>query len=73
MPQPHERIAAEIRAEVARQRATQVQLAQLLDLSQAAVSRRLSGDTPFTLNELAAIAQFLNVPITKFIVSEQVA
>lgn len=55
-------IADTIRAELARKRLTQADLALHLLMSPAAVSRRLSGQTPFDVNELAAVAAFLGVP-----------
>jgi len=67
MVQPHERVAAEVRAELARQRISQTQLAERLNISQAGISRRLSGETPFEINELVAIAEFLCVPVARFL------
>lgn len=72
MTQPHELVAAEVRAEVARQRISQTRLAEHLSISQAGISRRLSGDTPFDLNELTAVAKFLGVPVSHFL-QERVA
>lgn len=65
--QPHEAIAAEIRAELARRKVSQVKIAALLDISQAGVSRRLRGETPLDVNELVKIADFLEVPAAHFI------
>lgn len=59
-----ERIAANVRAEMARQQITQVQLAGRLELSQAAISRRLSSRVPFNVEELARIAGVLEVPLS---------
>ena len=42
---------------------TQAALAALLDVSQQGVSRRLSGRTPFTLDELDLLAASLDVPL----------
>lgn len=53
-----------IRAEMARKRKTQGQLADVLGVSQAGASRRLKGQTPFDVNELFAIAHWLDVPVT---------
>lgn len=58
---PTATVADNIRAEMARKRMTQFQLAQHLDLSQAAVSRRLSGLTAFDVNELQQVADLLEV------------
>jgi predicted transcriptional regulator len=54
-------VAANIRAELARQKVSQSQVAEVLGVSQAAVSRRLSGALPFELDEIAAVADLLNV------------
>ena len=57
-------VAAEIRAELARRQIPQVRIADLLGLSQVSVSRRLTGQTPISVDELALIAGFLDVPIS---------
>lgn len=36
----------------------------LLGISPAAVTRRVSGETPLDVNELCAIAQWLDIPVT---------
>lgn len=46
---------------MARRRRTQVQLAEHLGISHVTVGRRLSGESPFTVDELVAVAQFLEV------------
>ena len=48
---------------MARHRITHLQIAERLDVSQATVSRKLSGKQAFTLNELADVAALLDVPI----------
>lgn len=52
-----------IRAEMARKRKNQSELAAILGVSQAGVSRRLKGTTPFTVNELYAVARWLGVSV----------
>lgn len=37
-----------------------------LGWTQAYISRRLTGDVPFDVNDLAAIAEILEVPVTAF-------
>lgn len=54
--------ADNIRAEMARQRLSQTALAEVLNISQAAVSRRLAGKTEFSITELASLAAWLGVP-----------
>jgi transcriptional regulator with XRE-family HTH domain len=64
---PSEIAAAEVRAELARQRIPQSALAYVLKMSEVSISRRLRGETPFDVNELVAVAEFLNLPITRFL------
>jgi transcriptional regulator with XRE-family HTH domain len=61
-----ERIAAEVRAELGRQRMSQRRLAAKLDLSQAQVNDRLRGSVEFRLSELEQIAEILGVPLRQF-------
>lgn len=61
-----ERVAAEVRAEMARQRRTQGDIAAALGWSQQFLSRRLTGDQPFALDEIEALASELGVPISQF-------
>lgn len=56
------RTADNVRAEMARRRVPQIEVAQLLGLSQTAVSRRLNGGTDFSVRELIAVAGLLGVP-----------
>jgi len=59
----NERVSAEIRAEMARQKITQNVLAQRLGWSRAALSRRVTGGTGWTVNELQAVAEQLGVTL----------
>lgn len=63
----HERIAAEVRAETARRRLNQTELAGLLGLSQAGASRRLRGVTPFTVDELDLLGRHLGVSVVDLV------
>lgn len=63
----YELVAAEIRAEMARQRMSQATLAELLQTSQPTVSRRLSGELPFDLAQLEQIATVLRVPMSRLL------
>lgn len=56
-------VGGEVRAELARQRRTQADLAEALGLSAATVSKRLDGSSPFDLVELAAAANWLGVRV----------
>jgi len=62
-----ETIAANVRAEAARKRKTQADLAAMLGKSQQAVSRKWHGETPFTAEEMAALALGLGVPVSALI------
>jgi len=64
---PAQRVAAEVRAAMARNRVSQEAVARALGVSQTAVSRRLSGVVPFDINELECVAQFLGVPIQQLV------
>lgn len=56
--------ADSVRAELARRRISGRKLATDLGWKQATVARRLNGTYPFTIDELAAIAGYLGVPIS---------
>jgi transcriptional regulator with XRE-family HTH domain len=66
-------VAMNVRVELARRRVRQTDLAECLGLSQAAVSRRLSGAVPFDVNELAAAAALLGVPAASLLPVDQLA
>lgn len=63
-----ETVAANIRAEAARRRQTQTSLGRALGMSQVAVSDRYRGRTPWTLNEVEAVARLLQVPAAELLV-----
>lgn len=68
MPSPlNDHVAAEVRAEVARQALTQQQVADRLGEKQYWVSRRLTGETKWEVSDLVRVASALGVPITQFI------
>lgn len=54
-------VAAEVRAEMGRQRKTGVELAAVLGISQQSASRRLRGETGLDLDEVAVVAEWLGV------------
>lgn len=56
-----EHVAAEIRAAAARQRVTQRWVAKQIGMSQQALSRRWTGEHPFDLDELEAVAALLGL------------
>lgn len=55
------------RAEMARKGITQAELATAIGLSQPVISSRLRGKTTFDINEIAAVAAFLGVPLTQLL------
>jgi transcriptional regulator with XRE-family HTH domain len=62
-----EQIAEETRAMLARRRLTGRQLATKLGWSPQALSRRLTGQLPFTVADLEAVAQVLDIPVTRLL------
>jgi transcriptional regulator with XRE-family HTH domain len=64
--QIRQRIAAEVRAEIARQGVTHRQLGNALGLDQSSASLRIQGRRPFRAEELVAVAEFLGVAVTQF-------
>ena len=62
-----QRAASVIRAELARRRIPQSAVAELLNISQASVSRRLSGEIPWDVNEIDAVAKLIGVPAGIFV------
>lgn len=56
-----DRVAAEVRANMARIRMTQTELAQILGLPQSAISNRLRGKVAFDIDELETVANALGV------------
>lgn len=70
MPDPSTyaaRVAAKVRGVAAEQQVTNVVLARALKISENAMSRRMTGKLPFGVDELAAVATTLRVPITAFL------
>ena len=61
---PSLRVADSIRAEMARRRISQKELAERVGMTQPAVSRRLSGEVVFAVDELPTFAEALGVPVS---------
>lgn len=57
------RVASAVRAEVARRKISQSEIAGLLGISQASLSRRMTGLTPFDIDEVDKIAAHLELPV----------
>jgi hypothetical protein len=62
-----QRVAAEARAQLARRRISGRQVSAMLGWTPAYVSRRLTGQIPFSLSDLEALAMALDMPISGFI------
>ena len=60
-------VAAEVRAEMARRKVSQTDVAQWLGVAQATVSRRVTGEVAFDVAELEKIAALLGVAVQQFI------
>lgn len=57
-------VAANIRAEMGRRLTSQSHLADKMGRTQQFLSRRLTGQTNFTIEEIAQIAAILGVPVS---------
>jgi transcriptional regulator with XRE-family HTH domain len=64
--QAREHIAAEVRAELARQRISVSEAARRLGWTQTFLQRRVMGNRTFEASELAMIADLLEVPVSTF-------
>lgn len=62
-----QRTAANIRKEMESKKVGQIALADLVGMSQSALSRRLLGQVPFDISEIEQIASALRVPIQRLI------
>lgn len=61
-----EQVAEEVRALLARRRLTARAAARDLGWSAMYLSRRMTGAAPFTVDDLAALSELLDVPVTSF-------
>lgn len=66
-------VAAEVRAEMGRQRKTQAELAKTLDITAATAARRLDGSVPFDVLELLTVARWLGVSTEQLLPSAGVS
>ena len=57
-------VGAEVRGLLAKHKISQTSAGSRLQLSQAAMSRRLAGEIPFNVDELAALADLIGVPVS---------
>ena len=61
-------VAANVRAELARRRIRQSEVAARLGVSRQNVAQRLNGSVDFRVGELLAIADLLGIPAANFFV-----
>jgi transcriptional regulator with XRE-family HTH domain len=59
--EPHQLIARYIRGQLAMSGFTQQQVANATGIVQQALSRRLTGQTPFSIDDLTAVVQLLGI------------
>lgn len=64
---PPEAVIAAIRAEMARYRVEQQDLARHLGTTQQAISRRLTGTVPLTIDEITGIAEAIGCPARRLL------
>jgi transcriptional regulator with XRE-family HTH domain len=62
-----QQVGANVRAEAARRKVSGSAVARAIGLSQSAMSRRLAGEYPFSVTELAQIALYLDVPVSSLL------
>ncbi len=62
MNQPTDLTAANLRAELARQKVSRAAVARELGVTEMWVSRRVNGQTPITVADLYAICDILQIP-----------
>ncbi len=73
IPTYREQVAAEVRAGLARRNLSRSDLADTLDLSYRTLSERLNCKSPFDLDEIHRIADFLGVSVLTLIAPERAA
>jgi len=69
---PAHQVAANVRAELARKGIRASGLVSVLGISRTSIARRVSGQKPFDVAELIAIASLLDMPVTELL-SESVS
>lgn len=66
-PTAAQRIATEIRGIMAARKLGSIDLANYLQVHRSTANRRINGESDLTINEIEAIAGWLDVPITRLI------
>ena len=64
---PSSVVGANVRAELARRRLSQSDLAAHLGVSQTAISKRLSGEVAWDINELSTVAAFFGLTVEQLV------
>jgi transcriptional regulator with XRE-family HTH domain len=64
---PAERTAAAVRARLAWRKISGRKLARDLGWNPTNTSRRINGKVPFSINELTAVADYLDVPLVSLV------
>lgn len=64
---PTDRVAATVRAELARHRKTQAGLARALGLQRTSIHRRITGEQAWRIDELHVVAGYLGVPVASLL------
>ena len=67
----NERVAAEVRASVARKGVSQTLVAEQAGMSNASLSRKLKGQYPFGVDELLAIAPLLDTTASSILAAAE--
>ena len=68
-----EAVAAEVRAEMARQSLTTTALAERLQVRRATLSHRVNGRAPFRASELHGVAAVLGIPAAEIVARAELA
>ena len=71
MPANPDPVTANVRAEMARRKMNQTDVAAILGLSQVSVSARLRGTTEWRVSELRALAQHFGVSVSTLVDDQQ--
>ena len=69
----NQRVARNVRAEMARFGLSQTSLAKAINRSQQALSRRLCGEVAFDVEELDAVARAVGVPVGNLLGADESA
>ena len=71
VPGPNDLVAANLRAEMGRQRWTGRKMAAALGMTAPYVNRRMSGATPMTAEDMVMFADLIGIPVTRLFLGMQ--